>query len=74
MCGLGWLVSSIPWTLVAAVWACNLVWMFILGGIRLVTERFANCRTSRHAKSVEVVNQPLQPHVPPFAGESIVRA
>ncbi|MGO9062375.1 MAG: hypothetical protein ACLQU2_34190 [Candidatus Binataceae bacterium] len=74
MCGFGWLIPSIPWRLVAAVWVYNLIWMFILGGVRLITDRFVNYRTVRHVKSVEVVNQSLQPHVPPFARESIARA
>jgi len=29
--------------------------------------RFATYRTARHIKSAQVVNQSLQPHVPPFA-------
>jgi len=37
--------------------------MFVLGGIRLLTERIAAYRTSRQAKSVRIVNQSLQPHV-----------
>ncbi|HZD50146.1 MAG TPA: plasma-membrane proton-efflux P-type ATPase [Silvibacterium sp.] len=68
MCGFGWLVESISWSLVAAVWIYNLVWMFALGGVRLVTERFAAYRTARHMKSAALVNQSLQPHVPAFAG------
>jgi PPK2 family polyphosphate:nucleotide phosphotransferase len=36
--------------------------MFVLGGVRLVTERFAAQRTARHVKSASVANQPLQPH------------
>jgi H+-transporting ATPase len=60
MCGVGWLVPSIPWTLIGWVWVYNIVWMFVLGGIRLLTECFAAYRTARQAKSVRVVDQSLQ--------------
>jgi hypothetical protein len=36
--------------------------MFLLGGVRLTTERFAAYRTTRQARSVHVVNQPLLAH------------
>jgi TPR repeat protein len=35
MCGFGWLVPSIPWTLIGWVWVYNIAWMFVLGGVRL---------------------------------------
>jgi H+-transporting ATPase len=60
MCGLGWLVPSIPWSLIGWVWVYNIAWMFVLGGIRLLTERFTAYRTARQARSVHVVNQSLQ--------------
>ncbi len=68
MCGFGWLIPAIPWTLIAWVWAYNLVWMFVLGGIRLTIERFATDHTERSLKSIAVVNQSLQPHAGGGAG------
>jgi H+-transporting ATPase len=62
MCALGWLVEPISWTLISWIWAYNLVWMFLLGAVRLVTERYVDFRTARHVKSLEVVNQSLQAH------------
>src|SRR5262249_46772779 len=62
MCGFGWLVPPIPWTLVGLGWAYNTVWMFVLGGLRLMTERFAAYCTARQGKSAHVVNQPLRLH------------
>ena len=35
MSGFGWLVPAIPWTTIAWVWAYNLVWLFVLGGVRM---------------------------------------
>ena len=63
MCGFGWIVPAIPWRAVGWVWAYNAAWTFVLGAVRLVTERFATYGTARHRKSVAVVNQPLQAHV-----------
>jgi H+-transporting ATPase len=59
MCAFGWLVPAIPWTLIGWVWAYNIAWMFVLGGVRITTERFATYRTARQARSVRIVNQPL---------------
>jgi hypothetical protein len=50
---LGWLVPSIPWTLIGRMWAYNIAWMFVLGAVRLTTEPFAAYRTARQAKSVQ---------------------
>jgi H+-transporting ATPase len=62
MCGFGWLVPSIPWSLIGWVWLYNIAWMFVLGGVRLLTERFATYRTARQATSAYVVNEPLRLH------------
>jgi H+-transporting ATPase len=60
MCGLGWLVPAIPWTLIGWVWVYSIAWMFVLGGVRLVTERFATYRTTEQTKSALMVNEPLR--------------
>jgi H+-transporting ATPase len=44
------------------VWAYDIAWMFVLGAVRLITARFAACRTARQAKSVQVVDEPLRLH------------
>ncbi|HKA78985.1 MAG TPA: HAD-IC family P-type ATPase, partial [Xanthobacteraceae bacterium] len=62
MCGFGWLVPSIPWTLIGWVWLYNIAWMFVLGGVRLLSERFAAYRTARQARSMQIVNQSLRLH------------
>ncbi len=62
MCAFGWLVPSIPWPLIGWVWLYNIAWMFVLGGIRLLTERFAAYRTARQARSMHLVNQSLRLH------------
>ncbi|WP_413207475.1 plasma-membrane proton-efflux P-type ATPase [Rhodospirillum sp. A1_3_36] len=39
MCGFGWVVPAIPWSLIAWVWLYMLVWLVILGGLRLGLEK-----------------------------------
>ena len=63
MCGFGLLVPSIPWILIGWVLVYDIAWTFVLGGVRLITERFAAYRTARQARSVHIVSQSLQPHV-----------
>lgn len=62
MCRFGWLVPAISWSLIGWVWAYSLAWMFVLGGVRLITESFASYRTSRQVNSASIVNQPLRLH------------
>ena len=58
----GW-SQPISWRLIGWVWLYNMAWMFVLGAVRLITERFATYRTARHVKSVAMLNRSLQPHV-----------
>ncbi|MCF8482880.1 MAG: plasma-membrane proton-efflux P-type ATPase [Rhodospirillum sp.] len=39
MCGFGWVVPAIPWSLIGWVWLYMLVWLVILGGLRLGLEK-----------------------------------
>jgi H+-transporting ATPase len=64
MCGFGWLVPTISWTAIAWVWVYNIAWMFVLGGVRLATERAVDHRTAKRLRSARIVTQSLQPHVP----------
>jgi H+-transporting ATPase len=57
MCGFGLLVSPIPWKLIGWVWLYLLSWMFILGGVRLVCDRYSSYQTARHKKSINLINQ-----------------
>ncbi|MBV9627019.1 MAG: hypothetical protein JO230_02895 [Xanthobacteraceae bacterium] len=59
MCGLGLLVPAISWSLIGWIWAYNIAWMLVLGGARLITERFSAYHTARQAKSMQLVNQEL---------------
>ena len=59
MCGFGWLVPAIPWTLIGWVWAYNVAWMFILSIVRLATEHLLAGRTARQMRSASLVNRSL---------------
>ncbi|MDD2738767.1 MAG: HAD-IC family P-type ATPase, partial [Methylomonas lenta] len=59
MCSFGWLVEPISWTLIGWIWAYNLVWMFLLGVVRRMTERFVDYRTVRHIRSLDMLNRPI---------------
>jgi H+-transporting ATPase len=39
MCGFGWFVTAIPWTIIALVWLYMLVWMFVLDQVKLALYR-----------------------------------
>lgn len=65
MCGFGWLVPTISWTMIAAVWIYNLAWMIVLGAVRLAVERTIDNRTAGRRRSASIVLQSLQGHVPP---------
>ena len=41
------------------MWLYNLVWMFVLGGVRLATERLARQPHSRRMRRSEIVNEQL---------------
>jgi H+-transporting ATPase len=62
LCYFGWLVPAIPLRLIGFVWLYCLAFMFVLGFVRKICERFAAGRTVRETKSVEVVQRPLAPH------------
>jgi H+-transporting ATPase len=64
MCGFGWLVPAIPWPLIGLVWAYNLAWMFVLGGVRLGTERLLDHRTAGRQRSAGIVQASLHPQAP----------
>ena len=62
MCGFGWLMPSIGWSLIGWVWIYDIGWMCALGGVRLVTERLVTYRTVRQERSLHLLNQSLRHH------------
>ena len=70
MCGFGWLVPAISWKLIAWVWAYNLVWMFVLGGVRLGDRAACSTTAPRARAERELVSQSLSRTSPPAAPAS----
>lgn len=59
MCGFGILVPQIPWSLIGLVWVYLLVWLFIMGGVRVAIDHVLDNRSARRARSIKYVNTPL---------------
>ncbi|MEM6461178.1 MAG: plasma-membrane proton-efflux P-type ATPase [Pseudomonadota bacterium] len=62
MCGFGWIVPAISWTTIAWVWAYLLVWLCILGLVRVAMERLMDNRLSRRARALELFGRHLDQH------------
>ena len=62
MCGFGWIVPQISWTVIVWVWVYLLVWLCILGAVRVGMERLIDNRLDRRARLSEIVNAPLHQH------------
>jgi len=39
MCGFGWFVAQLPWTVIGLIWCYMIVWMFILDAVKLMLYR-----------------------------------
>lgn len=59
MCGFGWFVPAISWTLIGWVWVYLLVWLVVLGVVRIATERLLDNRLPRRSRSAQIVNEHL---------------
>ncbi|WP_176085204.1 plasma-membrane proton-efflux P-type ATPase [Martelella sp. HB161492] len=59
MCGFGILVPQLPWRLIGLVWCYLLIWLFILGFIRLGIDTVLENRSLRRAMSIELINARL---------------
>jgi H+-transporting ATPase len=64
MCGFGWLVPSIPWSLIGWIWLYDLAWLVVLAAVRLATETALAGQTARWTRSRQFLNEPLRPLVP----------
>lgn len=62
MCGFGWIVPQISWTAIVWIWVYLLVWLVILGAVRVAMERAIDNRLSHRERLAEIVNAPLHHH------------
>ncbi|MEO1985773.1 MAG: plasma-membrane proton-efflux P-type ATPase [Martelella sp.] len=59
MCGFGILVPQIPWLLIGLVWVYLIIWLFVLGFVRVGIDYVLENRSARRAMSIDVVNERL---------------
>ncbi|AMM86643.1 plasma-membrane proton-efflux P-type ATPase [Martelella sp. AD-3] len=59
MCGFGIIVPEIPWKLIGLVWVYLIVWLFIIGLVRIGIDHVLENRSARRAMSIDVVNERL---------------
>ncbi|MCB0917191.1 MAG: plasma-membrane proton-efflux P-type ATPase [Actinobacteria bacterium] len=59
--GFGWFMPAISLALIGITWAYNIVWMFILGAVRVLTEKLLDDRTAQRRKHQRLMHKPLQP-------------
>jgi len=59
MCGFGWIVPQISWTLIGWVWIYLLAWLVVLGIVRIVLERYMDHKFGAQARSLRLMQMPL---------------
>ena len=62
MCGFGWLVPPLPWTLIGWVWVYNLIWMVAQDLIKLVVYKGLELRRTHKTPFLSRLKQPLDFH------------
>ncbi len=59
MCGFGWIVEPIAWTLIGWIWLYLLLWLGVMGIIRILLERFLDHRMGERAKHTALVQHKI---------------
>ncbi len=59
MCGFGWFVPQLPWTVHALIWGYNICWMFISDIAKVVTYRLMDYRASHQTGFLDKLNGSL---------------
>ncbi len=62
MCGFGWLVNQLPWTLIGLVWVYNLIWMLGQDVVKIVVYRVIEGKVKHHANFLKRVGGSLLHH------------
>lgn len=61
MAGFGWLVPAISWPMVALVLVYCLVWVFLMGAVRIVSERLIDHQAPSHRRHRAIVEHDFRP-------------
>jgi H+-transporting ATPase len=62
MCGLGWLVTALPWNIIGWVWVYNLIWMVVLDIVKLGVYRVLDGVGGGTGSLMRILQQPLDSH------------
>lgn len=62
MCAFGWFVPAIDWKVIVFVWLYNLIWMFVLGAVRVWSEQLIEHRTHTRQKHGAFITQKIGGH------------
>ena len=62
MCGFGWLVPSLPWSVIGLVWVYNFVWVFIQDAVKVGVYYLIEDRPQHKQRFLKTVNQVLHGH------------
>ena len=62
MCSFGWLVPSLPWSLIGLVWAYNFIWMVIQDAVKVGVYYMIEDRPMHKQRFIRTLNQRLHPH------------
>lgn len=57
----GWLMPALPWTIIALVWAYNIVWMVLADFAKLGIHRLMDNEAKHQSRFLKTLNQSLQP-------------
>ncbi|MBP7243141.1 plasma-membrane proton-efflux P-type ATPase [Amaricoccus sp.] len=57
----GWLGPALPWATIGLIWAYNLIWMLVLGVVRLGAERLMANATPARLRGAAIHTTPLGP-------------
>ncbi len=59
MCGFGWAVPQLPWTLIAIVWLYSAVWMFVLDIVKKITYKLLEHKARHQAQFLNNTSESL---------------
>ena len=62
MCGFGWLVPALPWTLIGYVWGYIILWMLLQDFFKLGLYALLENRAAHKRRFLEIANRPLHSH------------
>ncbi len=73
MCGFGWFVAVLPWTIIGLIHIHLLVWMLILDLVKLALQRKLSYGEHRHPNWYATFLKSRLPHLPAVSAKRFVQ-